>query len=156
MYTELWVCDALYIWGGSCPVWRNQHISVKHKKELRADFTCCLAERRELAFATACFFSWNLIHLLAHQLAPGALFSCDRKVQTEFFEWSGACVGNLRYSQNKGLKTESVLKGKGACKDVQYLPFLAMQLDLKGHMQILLSEIVFDPNWTDFKCFLKS
>lgn len=89
-------------------MWKNQHISVKQKKELRADFTCCLAKGRGLAFATVRFFSWNLIHLLAHELAPGALVSLDRKVHTEFFGWRGVCVGNLRYSQNKGL-TEPVL-----------------------------------------------
>lgn len=50
---------------------------------------------------------------------------------------------------------EPVPKEKCARKDAKNVPFFAMQLDLKGCMQIK-SEVVFDPNWTDFKCFLKS
>ena len=81
-------------------------------------------------------FLWSESYSLAHQLVPGAVsLTLPGKWKLNSLYGEGSVQEISDTTKTKDLQ-EPVLKGKDACKDAQNVPFFAVQLDLKGHMQI--------------------
>lgn len=131
---------------------RNQHVSIKHQKELKPYFPCRLAQGSALYNS---LFLWSESYSLVRQPVPGAVsLTLPGKCKLNSLYGGGSVWENLDTTKIKDLQ-EPLLKEKGARKDAKNVPFFGVQSDLKGCMQIK-TEVVFDPNWADFKCFLKS